>query len=89
MAARGVLTYLAVGVGAVLLSPVIIPTALQFGKPLMKGAIKGGVILYRRGREVYAEVAESAGDMLAEAVVEIAQEEKEAARAPDNVTSLR
>jgi hypothetical protein len=63
---------LAVGVGVVLLAPVLAPVLVSVGKPLAKSAIKSGLILFEKGREAAAELAEVFEDLVAEARAELA-----------------
>ncbi|HEY9811274.1 MAG TPA: DUF5132 domain-containing protein [Halomicronema sp.] len=58
-----------VGVGAVLLAPVLIP----IGKPIAKAAIKGGFALYEKSQGIFAEVGEAFEDLVAEAKAELAE----------------
>jgi hypothetical protein len=73
------MTGLAIGIGAAILAPVIIPVVAAVAKPLSKAAIKGGVLLYERGKEVFAEAGELVEDLVAEAKAEIEEAHKEAA----------
>jgi Protein of unknown function (DUF5132) len=66
-------TGLAIGIGAAILAPVVIPLFANISKPLAKAAIKGGIQLYERGKETFAEVAEITEDIVAEAKAELAQ----------------
>jgi len=65
-----IVTGLAIGVGFALLAPVVKP----FVRPLAKTAIKAGMAAYDRGRVAVAEFTEHAGDILAEARSELAEE---------------
>ena len=56
-------TGLAVGVGALLLAPTVIPAVGRVIRPAAKAVIKGGMVFYR---ETLAEVGEVAGDLFAE-----------------------
>ncbi|MEX3959171.1 DUF5132 domain-containing protein [Trinickia sp. EG282A] len=62
---------LAVGVGAVVLAPVVLPVVAAVSKPLAKSVIKTGVILFDKGREAAAEMAEVFEDLVAEARAEL------------------
>ncbi|WP_455281527.1 DUF5132 domain-containing protein [Cupriavidus necator] len=62
---------LLVGVGVVVLAPVVLPVLATVTKPLAKSAIKTGVILFDRGREAAAEMAEVFEDLVAEARSEL------------------
>jgi len=66
-------TGLAIGIGAAILAPVVIPLFANVAKPLAKAAIKGGMQLYERGKETLAEVAEITEDLVAEAKAELAE----------------
>lgn len=65
---------LAAGVAAALLIPVVLPAVARAGKPFAKGLIKGGLIMYERGRETFAELSEVLEDVVAEARAELEQE---------------
>jgi hypothetical protein len=69
-----IVTGLAVGIGAAVLGPVVVPAVARAAKPVAKAAIKGGLMLYVRGRETLAELGEVAEDVYAEATSEFAQE---------------
>jgi hypothetical protein len=73
------LSGLAFGIGATILAPVVMPVLAAVAKPLAKAAIKGGVLLYERGRETVAEVGEVVEDLVAEAKTEIAETQDETA----------
>ena len=68
-----VVTGLAIGIGAAILAPVVIPLAAGIVKPLLKGTIKGGIILYEKGQEMVAEAGEVVEDLVAEAKAELAE----------------
>lgn len=80
------LTGLVVGVAALALAPVLLPTLGRVGRPLAKAALKGAILAYESGRETLAELAELAEDMLAEVRHELA-EEAAAARAAEAVVA--
>ena len=61
------------GLAAIVLLPVIIPVAKNIGKPLAKATIKGGIVLYEKGKGVLAEVGETFEDIIAEAKAELAE----------------
>jgi hypothetical protein len=77
-----VVTGLGIGIGVALLGPVLIPVVANIAKPLAKAAIKGGVILYEKGREAVAETGEVIEDLLAEVKSELAQAQNQAAAPP-------
>lgn len=90
LAAEGGVTGLALGVGAAILAPIVIPVVAGVAKPLTKAAIKEGIFLYEKSKEAFAEVTEVFEDMVAEAKAEIAQgksgESKGSADHPEVVT---
>jgi hypothetical protein len=61
-------TGVAVGVGALLLAPTVLPAIGRVIRPAAKAVIKGGMVFYR---ETLAEVGEVAGDLFAEARAEL------------------
>jgi Protein of unknown function (DUF5132) len=61
----------AIGAGAALLIPNLLPAVLRAGKPVVKAAIKGGLLVYAKGREAFAEAGEVAEDIYAEARSEL------------------
>lgn len=69
-----IVTGLAVGVVAAVLIPVVLPVLARAAKPLAKAMIKGGIIVYEKGRESFAELSEVMEDMVAEAKSEVEQE---------------
>lgn len=66
-----------IGVGAALVAPVVLPVLASIARPMAKTMMKGGVLLYERGRETFAETSEHFQDMTAEVKAELAQEEAE------------
>ncbi len=73
------MTGLGIGLGASILAPAVVPLVGAVIRPLAKAAIKGGLILYERGREMVAEMGEVAEDLAAEAKAELAPEAEEEA----------
>lgn len=61
-------TGLALGIGAVLLVPTVLPALGRALRPAAKAAIKGGMVLYR---ETFAELGEFTSDLVAEARAEL------------------
>lgn len=61
------------GIAAIVLLPVLVPVVAGVGKPLAKAAIKGGIVLYEKGKGVIAEVGETLEDIVAEAKAELAE----------------
>ena len=70
-------TGVAIGVG-LLVAPVVIPMVAAAARHLLKAALKGGFVLYEKGREVVAEVMEVTEDLVEEAKSEVKAELAEA-----------
>lgn len=68
-----ILTGLAIGIGATILAPAVIPVVAGIAKPLLKAAIKSGVVLYEKGKETFAETKEIFEDLVAEAKSELSE----------------
>lgn len=66
-----ILAGLAIGVGVVVLAPVVVPLVAGIGKPLAKAAIKTGITLYDKALEATAEMGEVFEDLVAEARAEL------------------
>jgi len=64
-------TGLVIGIGAVILAPVIMPVLAAAAKPLIKAGLKGGVLLYEKGQEMIAEAQELFEDLAAEVKAEL------------------
>jgi hypothetical protein len=62
-----IVTGLAIGIGCVILAPVIVGIA----KPLAKAAVRGGVALYKIGRDAAVDTGEAVSDIVAEAKAEL------------------
>ncbi|MDN5869629.1 MAG: DUF5132 domain-containing protein [Nitrococcus sp.] len=62
----------ALGVGAAILAPVVLAAASGAGRPLMRAAVKSGIVFYEKGREVGAELGEVVEDFVAEVRAEYA-----------------
>ncbi|WP_081160268.1 DUF5132 domain-containing protein [Ensifer aridi] len=62
-----VATAVAIGIGAVVLRPILVPIA----RPLFKAVLKAGVVAYDQGRIAVAELGEGYGDLVAEARAEM------------------
>jgi hypothetical protein len=68
------------GIAAIVLLPVMVPVvAGKIGKPLAKATIKGGIVLYEKGKGIIAEIGENVEDIIAEAKAELAEGTSEAA----------
>jgi len=68
-----ILTGLAIGIGAAIFSPQVIPAIAGVVKPFAKAAIKGSLIVYEKGKEAFAEVGEMMEDIVAEVKAEMAE----------------
>ncbi|MDN5940697.1 MAG: DUF5132 domain-containing protein [Nitrospira sp.] len=55
-----------VGVGIALVAPTVLPAVGAAIRPLLKEAIKGGLLLYDTVKESVAEAGEQVNDMVAE-----------------------
>lgn len=66
-----IVTGLAVGVGALVLGPMIAPTVTAILRPAAKALIKAGIYAYDRGSEALAHLNEHTGDIVAEARSEL------------------
>ena len=64
---------LAIGLGAVLLAPVVIPLVGTVLRPVAKAAIKGSLVAYEKAKLTAAETFESLEDLAAEAKAELAE----------------
>lgn len=71
----------AIGIGAALLAPIVLPALAGIAKPLARAAIKAGIIAYEKGREAAAEFGEVMEDLVAEARAELEQHHAEASGA--------
>jgi hypothetical protein len=67
-----------IGLGAIVLAPIVVPVFAAVAKPLVKAGIKSGLLLYDKGREIVAEAQEVIEDLTAEVKAEL-NEEHEAA----------
>ncbi|MFP3913187.1 MAG: DUF5132 domain-containing protein [Desulfobacteraceae bacterium] len=67
-------TGLAIGAAAVLLAPIVVPVASGILKSLAKAGVKGGMILYEKGRELAEESRETLEDIAAEARSELQEQ---------------
>jgi hypothetical protein len=68
-----IVTGLAIGIGCLILAPIIVPAVVGIVKPVAKLAIKGGVVLYRKGQGAISETVEAVSDVVAEAKAEVHQ----------------
>ncbi len=68
---------IAAGVGALILTPIVMPFLSQVGKPLAKAAIKESLLAYEKGKEFFAEATEVFEDLVAEAKAELTQDQED------------
>lgn len=61
---------IALGVGAVVLAPILLPAIGKVAKPIAKATLKNGITLYEKGKVAVAEANEVWEDILAEAKAE-------------------
>jgi len=66
-------TGVAIGVG-VIAAPVVIPLIWSGIRPLFKAVVKGGFMVYERGREIVEEAIEGTTDFVEEAKSEVHDE---------------
>jgi hypothetical protein len=78
-------TAAAIGIGASIFGPVLLPAF----RPIAKSLIKGGLIAYDQGRTAWAEFNERTGDMIAEAREEMETEGPEPPAAPASRRAAR
>jgi len=71
-----IITGLALGVGAVILTPVVVPML----RPLTKAVIRAGLIGFQEANVAFSELNKTAGEIFAEARTEMAQNGNGAAR---------
>ncbi|ADE14537.1 conserved hypothetical protein [Nitrosococcus halophilus Nc 4] len=62
---------LAIGIGASVLAPIVIPAVAAVVRPLAKAAIKTSIVVYEKGRETVVEMGEVVEDLVAEARAEL------------------
>lgn len=70
---------LAIGIGVAIVGPVVLPVLAGIAKPLAKGAIKSGLLLFEKGKETVAEMSEVFEDIVAEAKAEIEEAHQQTA----------
>jgi len=69
-----IVTGLAIGIGAAIIAPLVVPALSKAAKPLAKAAVKGGLVLFETSKEKLAVAHELVDDLLAEARAELAAE---------------
>jgi hypothetical protein len=81
-----VVTGLAIGIGAAVLGPTVLPVLASVAKPVAKAAIKGGIVLFEKGKETFAEMGEVVEDLVAEAKAELSEAQKSASAVAPEAT---
>lgn len=76
-------TPILLGIGALLLAPMIIPAAASVLKPLAKATVKSGLLFVQKGRELLADTAEALEDITAEVRAELIAERAASAETPE------
>jgi hypothetical protein len=87
--AKGSMTSLLVGLGVALAAPVLFPALASGIRPLAKGIIKGGVVVFDAAKEAFAEAEEQLSDLMAEARHEMEQTHKTATTAAAAATGRK
>jgi hypothetical protein len=68
----------AIGLGIAVAVPVAVAFLAPYLRPVLRSAVKGGVVAFEKGKEAVAQVGESMDDLVAEIRDEL-REEREAA----------
>jgi len=72
---------IASGLVAAVIAPVLIPALKKSGRPLAKSLVKGGIMLYDKGRQAVAGAGEVLEDVIAEVQAETYEKQMMAANA--------
>ena len=72
-----IVTGLAIGLGGIILAPLVAPVIIGVVRPVAKVAIRGGLALYEKGRDVAVEAGEAMSDLVAEARSELRRDAEE------------
>ncbi|MEQ9548249.1 MAG: DUF5132 domain-containing protein [Coleofasciculus sp. G3-WIS-01] len=70
------------GIGAVVAAPLLIPAVAKVGKPVAKAMVKGGIVIYEKGKGMMSETGEVFEDIVAEAKAELAEQKSQAELEP-------
>ncbi len=76
-------TPILIGIGALLLAPVVLPAAAGVMRPLIKATVKTGLLAASKGRELISEAMESLEDITAEAKAELIAERQSPVPSPE------
>jgi len=74
---KGGLSAVLVGLGTVIVAPIVIPAVGSALRPFAQTLVKGGVMMYDMLKESVAEAGEQLNDMVAQARSELAESAKE------------
>ncbi len=80
---RKVLLGVGIGMAALAVLRGVTPAFRGAGRPLAKATIKGGLVLFEKGREKAAQFGEVFEDLVAEARAELEQEARTAGGQPE------
>ncbi|MBV8526598.1 MAG: hypothetical protein JOY71_31550 [Acetobacteraceae bacterium] len=69
-------TGIAVGLGAAVVGPLLIPATRALLRPAAKLVVQGGIAAYRGGLEAWEGVRQSVGDLVAEAQADLEKENR-------------
>ncbi|MBZ0158469.1 MAG: DUF5132 domain-containing protein [Alphaproteobacteria bacterium] len=84
-----IFTGLAIGLGAAVFAPAVLPVIAGIAKPVAKAAIKGGLLLFEKGKETLAEAGEVFEDLVAEVKAELSEEHEQTTEAsPEDEASV-
>ena len=64
---------LGIGIGALILAPILGNALAKVGKPLAKRVVKTGIVTYQKSKGVIAEAREAIEDIVAESRAELAE----------------
>ncbi|MCX7592900.1 MAG: DUF5132 domain-containing protein [Fischerella sp.] len=67
------------GILGVILLPVFLPVIAGVAKPIVKTAVKGGILFYEKSKGAIAEIGETWEDIVAEARAEIGEAQMKSA----------
>ena len=67
---------LVIGLGVSILVPIVVNLLVPVVRPLARSTLKGGILVYEKGRETVAEIGEVVDDLVAEVQEEL-QEARE------------
>lgn len=80
---------LTAGLAAAVVAPVLIPAVKRGSRPAAKAMLRGGILLYQKGRVAVAHTGEAMEDLLAEIQAEEAQEEPAPPRSSGHLAAVQ